>query len=275
MLARFRVTELTPQRVLAAVTRRGRTLPHVWAWHASAWARRNRQRLRAFRDRHRGQRCFVLGNGPSLARMDLDRLQGEVTFGLNRIYLLFDQTRFRPTYYVAVNEWVLTQFAAEIRALPMPKFLNWTQRRLFGETEGTLFVHLALGLRDFFQTDITRAVSSGGTVTYVALQLAYFMGCRQVVLIGVDHRFADTGVPNQVEERRAERDANHFHPQYFPKGVKWQLPDLLRSEQAYALARRVFKADGREIVDATLDGACPVFRKVSWEALFADRNGDG
>ena len=259
--------DVDARRIRDGIARRVLDVPHLFAWHApSRVARENRARISRFRSRHAGERCFILGNGPSLSRMDLSRLRGEVTFGLNRIYLLFDRLGFTPTYFVCVNELVLEQFAADIRRLPMPKFLNWDRRSLFaGEDPSTLFVRTRLGVGDGFGRDPARSLSSGGTVTYVALQLAYFMGFHEVVLLGVDHSFADKGTPNRTERRDQATDENHFHPEYFPKGSLWQLPDLPRSELAYGLARDVFAREGRRIVDATVGGKCPVFEKVSFE----------
>ncbi len=210
-----------------------------------------------------------MGNGPSLGKMDLTPLQGEITFGLNRIYLLFDSMGFVPTYFVCVNELVLEQFAGEIRNLAMPKFLNWNRRKLFDANDSNAsYIRLKLGLADSFSMNPTRLVCSGGTVTFVAMQLAYYMGFREVILIGVDHSFHDQGVPNKAVVRRMEHDLNHFHPEYFPKGIKWQLPDLLRSEVAYALARDAFEKAGGKVLDATVGGKCPVFKKVEFESLF-------
>jgi hypothetical protein len=115
---------------------------------------------------------------------------------------------------------------------------------------------------------VTRTISSGGTVTFVALQLAYFMGFETVILIGLDHSFVEKGVPNKTEVRHSERDDSHCHPDYFPKGIKWQLPDLYRSELAYALARQAFERDGRRIVDATPGGKCGVFPKSDFDTFF-------
>lgn len=104
-------------------------------------------------------------------------------------------------------------------------------------------------------------------MTFLALQVAYYMGFQQVVLIGVDHNFVDKGTPNRAVTRTAETDENHFHPDYFPKGSRWQLPDLLRSEEAYRLALEAYQADGREIVDATVGGALEVFDKADYGDL--------
>ena len=49
------------------------------------WRRQSIRGLQNFRDIHRGKRCFILGNGPSLAKTDLSHLRDEYTMGLNRI----------------------------------------------------------------------------------------------------------------------------------------------------------------------------------------------
>jgi hypothetical protein len=267
---RFRLGELSLQRLASALARRGRDLPHRLAWVAGA-ARRNARAWERHRGLHAGRRCFILGNGPSLAQMDLSPLREEISFGLNRIYLLFDRLSFRPTYYCATNELVLSQFAGDIRALAMPKFLNWNCRALFADAVGeTLFVKDRLGLRDGFEGDPRCPLSSGGTVTYTALQIAYFMGFAEAILVGVDHSFADQGRPNREVVRGAGADANHFHPGYFPSGTRWQLPDLLRSERAYALARDAFRARAGRVLNASVGSRLEVLSRVAFEALFEE-----
>ena len=48
-------------------------------------------------------RCFVIGNGPSLAKMNLDRMAGEVSIGCNRIDLMYPKTKWRPTHWVSIE----------------------------------------------------------------------------------------------------------------------------------------------------------------------------
>jgi hypothetical protein len=194
--------------------------------------------------------------------MDLGILEGRTTFSMNRAYLLYGEQIPPPTYYCCINELVLEQFHDDISDLRMPKFVNWNRRALFPDREDLLFVRPGFRLKDWFGGDSTRTICSGGTVTFAALQVAYFMGFSEVVIIGLDHSFVDQGRPNQTEVRAEEVDANHCHPDYFPKGTKWQLPDLLRSEQAYALARRAFEERGGRVVDATVGGRCNVFEKA-------------
>ncbi len=265
---RFRPGEISSSRILSAVQRRIFDLPHALAWRIGSEAQENRAHLESFRSIHKKGRCVIVANGPSLANMDLGHLAKEITIGMNRIYLNFQKMGFSTTYYAAINDLVLGQFAAEISQLPIPKFLNWNHRLLFQNAKASIYLRTRLNLRDEFQRDLTRPISSGGTVTYVALQLAYYMGFKEVVLIGLDHRFATQGMPNMAV-RREGADQDHFVPNYFPVGSRWQLPDLHRSEIAYAIARQAFEKDGRRILDATVNGACDVFEKVDYKTLLS------
>lgn len=270
MSSRFKLEEISLGRILSGLQRRILDVPHSLAWNTKGeLVALNRKKLRKYSNYHRGERCFILANGPSLNQVNLSLLQNEITFGLNRIYLLFDKVNFRPTYYVSVNELVLKQFHQEIKPLPIPKFINWKERALFDyQDENTIFIRTGFSLQDAFIRDPLYPLSDGGTVTYVTLQIAYYMGFSQVILIGLDHSFQDKGIPNKTEKRSANDDRNHFVPNYFPKGVKWQLPDLRRSEIAYQLAREEFEKDGRKIFDATAGGKCEVFEKIEFDSLF-------
>ena len=56
--------------------------------------------LKKYKNIHKGQRCFIIGTGPSLSVEDLEKLKGEITFGSNRIFEIYSQTDWRPTYYM-------------------------------------------------------------------------------------------------------------------------------------------------------------------------------
>lgn len=230
------------------------------------WRRASIQRLAAYKDIHRGERCVIIGNGPSLQMTDVSRLKGVYTFGMNRVYLAFPKWGFETSYYVAINDLVVEQCAEDIRNLPMPKFISWHAHRYLTPTEDTNFLHTTYtGPR--FTRDARRRMWEGATVTYVSMQLAYFMGFSEVVLIGVDHSFESQGKPNQTVVSQGD-DPNHFDVRYFGKGFRWQLPDLETSAVGYSMARQAFEQDGRRIVDATIDGKLTVFPKVNFNTLF-------
>jgi len=241
---------------------------HVWAQKAGPSWRENVRRVEGYRGKHTGERCFIVGNGPSLRRMDLGLLRDEITFGLNRVYLAFPDWGFSTTYLVSVNDLVLEQCANDMKALELPRFITWRARRWFASDPLALFLDTDFTGPENFSGEATGRLFEGFTVTYVALQLAFFMGFRQVILIGVDHNFVTQGQPNLAVVSQGD-DPNHFSPQYFGAGFKWQLPDLDGSERAYLLAREAYHTAGRQVLDATVDGKLTIFPKVKYSSLFA------
>ncbi|MBD3393827.1 MAG: DUF115 domain-containing protein [Chitinivibrionales bacterium] len=225
-----------------------------------------KKRLEEFEGKHRGERCVIIGNGPSLNRMDLSFLKDEFCFGLNRIYLGFERFGFTPTYLVAVNRFVIEQSAADLTKVPCTKFISFEGVPSVMPADDLIVINPRTW-EDVFSTDPRQGVCIGSTVTYVAMQLAFWMGFDDVVLIGVDHKFATQGTPHAVVESQGS-DPNHFDPNYFGKGIKWQLPDLKNSEQMFRIADAYFRAYRNKIVDATLDGACQVFEKAHYKDIF-------
>ena len=224
------------------------------------------QRIRAMKDSHKGERCFIIGNGPSLKQTDLSKLRGEATFGMNRIYLAFPEMGFETTYYVAVNDLVVEQCAPDIQSLQMPRFVSWRARKWLQPDDQLNFLFTTYtGPR--FQTNLTGRLWESATVTYVALQTAFYLGFETVILIGVDHNFVTKGAPNTTVTSQGD-DPNHFSPGYFGKGFRWQLPDLDTSELGYHMARQAYEKAGRKVLDATVGGKLTVFEKVDYLSLF-------
>jgi hypothetical protein len=201
-----------------------------------------------------------------LRQTDLFKLRGEFTFGLNRIYLLYPELGFSTTYLVTVNQLVIDQCAAELALQPALKFFPWTSRRFFSSVPETVYIRTYCA-KPQFSTHVDQAIWPGATVTFVAMQLAYHMGFSEVILLGVDHSFTTQGKPHTAVVSEGD-DPNHFAPNYFGKGFKWQLPDLESSEIAYRMARQAFETDGRRIVDATIGGKLTVFPKAEYNTLF-------
>jgi hypothetical protein len=230
------------------------------------WRRESIAHLQALKDTHKGERCFILGNGPSLKNTDLGKLRNEYTIGMNRIYLAFPDMGFQTSYYLSVNDLVVEQCAADIQTLKMPRFVSWRARHWLKSEENLSFLHTTY-TGPKFATDAGGRLWEGATVTYVAMQLAFHIGFQTVVLIGVDHNFTTKGAPNTTVVSQGD-DPNHFDPGYFGKGFRWQLPDLDTSEKAYSMAKAAYEQAGRKIIDATVGGKLRVFPRVDYNDLF-------
>jgi hypothetical protein len=247
-----------------------RRLPQLPGAFLHPWRRESIRRLAALKDSRKGQRAFIIGNGPSLMNTDLSLLKDQHTFGMNRIYLLFPELGFSTTYLCAVNDLVIEQTASDLSALTLPKFLSWRSRRFFVSglplSSVPTFLYTTYESPSF-STDVRGRVWESATVTNVALQLAYHLGFQQVVLIGVDHSYSAPGKPNTTVTSQGD-DPNHFSPAYFGRGFRWQLPDLDTSEIGYTFAREAYRRAGREVLDATMGGKLTIFPKVDYNSLF-------
>ena len=193
--------------------------------------------------------CVIIGNGPSLNHVPSMWLDKYVTFGSNRIYL-----KYSPTFYVCTNPLVIKQNIEDIKLLRSIKFIR----------DG---FDIGIGLRinpvRKFSFNPHISIYEGYTVTFVSLQLAYYMGFTTILLVGVDHRYKYDGKPNEEKILEGD-DPNHFDANYF-KGQKWNNPDLEKSEVSYNLAKVAYQDDHRRIVNLTPDTALDVFEKDSIE----------
>lgn len=202
----------------------------------------------------------IMGNGPSLSTVPRALLDKYLTFGSNGIFLMSSEpdkapdnlAGFIPDYYCATNPLVVEQNLEEIKALKsLAKFIREDTAQAQGFTPFKV-----LGYPGFY-VNPEHGLFEGFTVTYVMLQLAYFMGIKRVLLVGVDHYYKYTGGPNE-ENTSVNPEANHAHPSYFV-GQRWNNPDLGRSAKYYGLAKRAYEADGREVINLTPDSKLDVF----------------
>ena len=264
------IKKILPVPVLSVVRdsldaiKRSKEIPEAF-FHS--WRVKSRKDLEQFRNIHQGKRCFILGNGPSLKQTDLTKLKNEYTFGMNRIYLAFDDIGFETSYYVSVNDLVIEQCANEILELKIPRFVSWRAGKRWLTQQENLFFLYTTYTEPKFAKDIRNRLWESATVTYVALQIAFFMGFDEVILIGVDHNFETKGKANTTIISQGD-DPNHFHPGYFGKGFRWQLPDLEMSEVGYRMAKEAFERDGRKVLDATIGGKLSIFEKIDYNRLF-------
>jgi len=251
-----------------------------WKYRLSAWLpiciTENEKRIHKLRNRHTGERCFIIGNGPSLNKIDLFKLKNEVTFGVNAIYTNFDNMGFLPNYYVVEDIFVAEDRKEEINKLDGPtKFFGNYLSYCFEPSDKTMWLNVRFRYDDYrnfphFSKNVLRQVWTGGTVSYISLQLAYYMGFKEVYMIGFDHHYS---IPSEVKIEGTEilslgDDVNHFNKDYFGKGKRWHDPMVNRMEIAYQKARVAFEKDGRKVFNATAGGNLEVFDRISYEELF-------
>ena len=154
--------------------------------------------LAAYKGKYIGQRCFFIGNGPSLRAEDLTKLHEarEVTFAFNRIYNIFDQTPWRPDFYISQDEKMLAGCVNEVCEIKVDaKFIPiqlkwWNDISIDNAAYFNIVNQQADDPQQFlFSDDISRCIYNSMTGMYTAAQIAAYMGFSEIYLIGVDHHF--------------------------------------------------------------------------------------
>lgn len=252
------VSEAGPHRTRARVT------PEDFAFFNS------------MRNRYKGQRCFVLGNGPSLRVSDLELLKDEITFAANKIYLCFDQTDWRPTFYSVEDLLVAQNCRAEILAvdrttkifadhmLPyLPRQANHHYARWLPPTDNRS------PFREF-STDLSKGICWGSTITYSMLQMAVHMGFTEIYILGLDHSYVE---PKTREGAAlvSEGEVNHFHPDYRKPGEKWHYPVLDRLENSYQFAKDYCDSIGVRIYNASRFSKLEVFPRARLNEVIVEQ----
>jgi len=230
-----------------------------WDLNPISWL--SRTRVRAWKNKFLGKKAVILCNGPSLNKVDFDALDEHdiFGFGLNKINLLFSRADFRPSVIVAVNPHVIEQNAGFYNRTDLPLFLDYRGRKWVKFRDNVHFLH-SEGKERQFARDCSISVHQGFTVTYVAMQLAFHMGFKNVGLVGCDHSYPTKGPGNRTVISNGEA-TNHFDPHYFSSGMKWQLPDLIGSELHYDTAKHTYERYGRRIVNCTEGGHLEIFQR--------------
>jgi hypothetical protein len=213
-----------------------------------------------------------MGNGPSLVGCDLAPLEREITIVSNANYLLWDQLGYVPTLLTAEDRLVIEDRHAELSALVgITTLFPFEFRGLLGPPSSEhLYVNFPRTYAGFprFSTDLSRRAYWGGTVSFLNLQLAAYIGCNPIVLIGFDHSYAVRDTPGANKVIVSQRpDENHFHPDYFGPGYRWHDPDVARMEIAYRCARSALEARGVGVLNATVGGHLEVFERADYGDL--------
>lgn len=212
-------------------------------------------RIEEFKDRHKGQRCFLLGSGPSIASMDLSALKDEITFSCNRGYLMFKQLGF-PTTYWAIEDFLdAEQWGKE--------FVELDGVTKFAASDLDMdksFVSVPFSRQEGFS--LAPPFKFGGTVMHFMLQLVAYMGCSEAILLGNDFKWDTTCVSTGSKWTVRGVDENHFDPDYWPNGAKSFPPQPERMRRAFFGARN----HGLKVINATPGSALDVFET----ALYAN-----
>jgi len=205
-------------------------------------------------------RAFVVGNGPSLKAEQLNKLIPEVSFGVNRIHLIYNQTRWRPTHWVMMdfsNSLFYKEdihlhsrqgYPCHIRSDIMAKFLEWCVRDKNWPTlenmnivERCSHIDIERHTADAWHEPVCQM---GGSVP-TAIQLAVQMGYSPIYTIGMDGNKKGNAENNFIAGY-IDRDAVDVHKAMVANES---------TKLALSIAKRECNGRGVQLIDATIGGS--------------------
>ena len=227
------------------------------------------------KDSRKGEKCFVIGNGPSLTAADLDRIQdsGIPSFAMNRVFKFFPQTRWRPTYYISEDILILRDTVADVEAIPseitfIPVNLNWYEN-IDVKNARYFWMDYNSELKETFglSLDCAHAVRCRGTVTATCIQFAVYMGFTEIYLLGIDHNYSKSiDLNGNVVEDKSVRD---YFVDGYDSDIKDQVVhDMRAPTMAFYDAEQLSRKLGTFLVfNATRGGKLEVFERVSFDDI--------
>ncbi len=230
--------------------------------------------LAKLKDSHKGEKCFVIGNGPSLKAEDLQKLHENhvLCFGTNRIFKIFDQTDWRPAFFASEDIIILRDIQREVEEIPaqkkfIPVNLKWYEDV---DIKGAdyFYMDFSSDLPESFgmSLNVPHGVRCHATVTTTCLQIAVYMGFSEIYLLGVDHNFAKM-IDKNGNVVTDETIKNHFTDDY-DRDIIDQGFQIDSATEAYLNIERLSRKLGTfRVFNATRGGKLEVFQRVSFDEL--------
>lgn len=160
-----------------------------------------------YKDKHIGERCFIIGNGPSIKKQDLSKLINDVTFTVNQLprnpvfreintnyHLWMDERFFEIDKSKAEDMDLLNVMKSVNTSNNMPVvFYRLAAKKMVDEfklNELLNIEYLQDGIifnEEFNEMfDFTKLIPSYSTVIFYAISLAIYMGFKEIYLLGCD-----------------------------------------------------------------------------------------
>jgi len=252
----------------------------------SAEERKILARNERFRGIYAGRRAFVVGNGPSLNKIPLERLKCELVFAVNGFasheildtwqpiaLALTDPVYFeRPDTFAA--EFARTRTRLKDCSFFVPlAYRRAVERYSLLPLNRCFYSHMSgsMARQRIFPVDLTGPVPNSQTVTLFAILLSLYMGCNPIYLVGMDHDFLatpknPTHFSSAYESDLSENDKTKIG---FQNWTYLQLIDAVKLMfEGYANLKNVATKRRQIIYNASVGGYLDVFPRVTFDDIF-------
>ena len=221
--------------------------------------------IERFKNIHKGERCFIVATGPSLKFEDLNKLHesGEICFSMNSIVDLLPLTKWKPDYYAVLDAIGLDLWEEKIRTIDCKaSFIADSSIKFnYDDLPSYAYIyHVLTGKEvyrgEYFSDRCSEYIYNKGTITYICMQLALYMGFQKVYLLGVDFNY------------KPEKGNYFFDKNEYVMTQEYIQTSDYYVERAYKTAKKYADRHGVKIYNATRGGNLEVFERVDFDTLF-------
>lgn|SRR5574344_580477 len=156
--------------------------------------------IKSLKNKYEGKWCFVVATGPSLTMSDLDFIKDEFSFGMNSCICALDRTKWVPTLLGLEDEFVYEKLEETILKESEGRLKN----KIFVSNVVANICPSARRFKQFFHHYLDHkfnpkhtgeikfsdecydCVYDGFSITFSILQLAVYMGFKEIYLLGCD-----------------------------------------------------------------------------------------
>jgi hypothetical protein len=162
-----------------------------------------------------GKVCHILGNGPSLAEMDLGLLAARPVFAVNSASHLYDVLGRAADYYCVSDRRFLEREEGRDRAVAAAASVRVFAGYCDGFLPAPEIHYLRIVGGDGVSSDAVRGVYHGCSVVLFAAQLALWLGAKQLFFHGCEldygrGRFREEDPPRPHDDGNFPRVRNNF-----------------------------------------------------------------
>lgn len=164
--------------------------------------RKMTKRLLRYKNCHKDSRIFIIASGPSVREADIQKMRSEITIGVNQTIALNKKIGWKPTYYCVSDPLALEWYWSDIMEAKLEnvfwgiqlhkyeKKVNFTPIYYDSYLKGYYLAKYHWKVRKHmrFSADVykTGVYAGGRSVSNDALQLAVYMGAKEIYLYGHD-----------------------------------------------------------------------------------------
>lgn len=229
--------------------------------------------LKKIKNLHKGQRCFIVANGPSLQVKDIEKLCNEITFTMNSIFMLKNKTSWKSTYYCCCDDFhfrkMIELYKDDINNVCSSfKFINKKSEQAIRTNGISIDSSIFLDISDinsllssdakekfYFRKDLTKGIYNCGTVTNVAIIIAMYMGIKEIYLLGVDCNY-------KTKEKHFELDWND-------RSMTINQQEIVenRMRNGFKEISKIANFLGVKIYNATRGGMLEEFERIDFDKI--------